>query len=55
MKTRIALFAAAACLTLGVAPAMAQFGGAAAAGKGYLFDGTGALAYDPVLDLGPLP
>jgi hypothetical protein len=26
MKTRIALFAAAACLTLGVAPAMAQFG-----------------------------
>jgi hypothetical protein len=26
MKTRIALFAAAACLTIGVAPAMAQFG-----------------------------
>jgi hypothetical protein len=33
MKTRIALFAAAACLTLGVAPAMAQFGGPPASTK----------------------
>lgn len=35
--------------------AMSQFGGAVAAGQGYLFDATGTLCYDPVKDLGPLP
>lgn len=35
--------------------AMSQFGGAVAAGRGFLFDGAGTVAYDPVKDLGPLP
>ena len=34
---------------------LAQFGGVAASGLGYLFDGSGTLLYDPSRDLGPLP